>query len=404
MGLLFENMEYTVIQIPRVAKQLVKRLSSAHLDSAYHFLTLLGSNHHNKETGEPEFLPISKDKGEATYGKNCWKVIKKALLDLKLIESNGSYSSGRKSKGYRVHPRCWPLSLETSLVLLPDNVAEYELQAILRHYTDLERKVAKDIENLALPPERLNTFINDACTKSKKKTTFSICLADAMRIEFKAHRPVARAFSNGRMNHTLTMCKKEMRKYLTFYGEEVVILDIVNAQPFFAACVIGDEEQFLEDTRTGVFYEKLMKKLRWKSRDKVKKEVMACIYRRLSRGKNGTVWRDWQKPKHKRKRMTDALNALYPKLLKKIDKLREGTGSDNGFAIMMQLLESKIMIDGVLATAQTVGIPAIPIHDGILVRRSDAKAVMFSMLLHIHYEVGCVPVIDSELANHDLMI
>ena len=397
-------MKFTIINIPRVARKLVKCLSYTHLNSAYHFLTLLGSNHHNKETGEPDFRPIGKSEGEALYGKNCWKVIKKALLDLKLIECDEVYHIGKKSKGYRMHRRCWPMALETSLILLPDNVAEYERQAILSNYTGLEKKVAKDIDNLALPPERLNRFIRESCNATKKKTTLGLCMASAARILFKAHRPVTRAISNGRMNHTLTMCKKQLRKYLTLYDEEVVILDIVNAQPFFAACVIGDEEQFLEDTRTGVFYERLKKKLRWKNRDKVKKEVMACIYRRLSRGKNGTVWKEWEKPKHKRKRMTDALNTLYPNLLKKIDELRESTGRDNGFAIMMQLLESKIMIDGVLATAQAIGIPAIPIHDGILVRRRDAKAMRFLMLMKIHQEVGCVPVIDGELANHDLMI
>lgn len=181
--------------------------------------------------------------------------------------------------------------------------------------------------------------------------------------------------TNGRLYHPLTRTPREVRRHLTIAGERAVEVDLANSQPYFMAAIFPNVRGLAESVSNGTFYKDVNAAHchPWNLDDpcckaELKRVILQCLYGKTS---DREKWNN--APESKNARTERALEKAFPGLLRNIkDYAIKG---ETALANEMQRAESWVFIDDVLPKLQALGIPAIPVHDSILCRESDAPRV-----------------------------
>ena len=371
-------------------------------DEALIFISMLSANYIG-DNGDVKFRPISNVTGVSLFGLTWWKNGRAKLIDDGVVECDQHSKKGEKALGYKMTAGYHSKPTSTIKVKSARQIARIEKTRDsfkAKNYNQLHYAMEACCKALTIHPSRVTDILGDVtantATKDREKA-LTRAESDCEKIISGQHHLVKTSHANHRVSNTLTNCKKELRKHLTFYGEDVVILDVVNCQPFLVACHFGDEPQLLEDTASGNFYEAIMRAGRLKNRSKVKESVQACFFRHAVRLRNGHLLKPWESKDYPHKSVLKAINKRYPGLMKKIDAARESSSSNqNGFAIWMQREEARIMIGRIVEDMQRVGLPVISIHDGILVRASHESIAADFIRASFMQETGHTPSISIE--------
>jgi len=137
--------------------------------------------------------------------------------------------------------------------------------------------------------------------------------------------------------------KSDLLDYLEIDGEDLIELDIANAQFALLSYIIEDLDiDFIKKTQEGKLYNNDKKEWFRIAFDKIKKEQ-------------------------------DEYRDLYPKTMKFIDSYKKEFGYKS-FSILLQNIESIIMIDGLLPRLIDK-YDVFPIHDAIRVKASQVNEV-----------------------------
>ena len=371
-------------------------------DEDLSFISILSANY-TLENGKVRFRPISNVTGRSLFGITWWKNGRAELIEGGVIECDQISKKGSKSLGYRMAAIYHNKPTSLRLVKSANQIARAEkVRAKFKaeNYSPMHYAMEACCKALTIPPERVADVVADVTAKTttkKREQATARAKSDCEKVIACQHHLVKTSASNHRVSNTLTNCKKEIRKHLKFYGEDVVILDVVNCQPFLIACHFGDEPQLLKDTSSGTFYEAIMRAGRLTDRDSVKASVQACFFRHTVRLRNGHLLKPWESKDYPHKSVLKAINKRYPGLMKKIDAARESSSNNqNGFAIWMQREEARIMIGRIVEDMQRVGLPVISIHDGILVRASHESIAADFIRASFMQETGHTPSISIE--------
>lgn len=163
-------------------------------------------------------------------------------------------------------------------------------------------------------------------------------------IENKIFR-VSRNETNRRLDYNLTNMKSTLLNYLELDGEDLIELDIANAQFSILSFITKDLDiDFIKQTQEGILYSTISKEQWFRiAFDKIKKEQ-------------------------------DNVRELYPNTMKFIDTYKK----ENGYKSLSNLLqntESLIMIDGLLSRLIENGYDVLPIHDAMRVKKSQVEEI-----------------------------
>ncbi len=163
--------------------------------------------------------------------------------------------------------------------------------------------------------------------------------------------------TNNRLDYNLTGLKKELFKKIRFDGEELVELDVANAQFAIACCLNTSlDTNFTNIVSTGKLYSTIEKELGLK--DGEGKDVMFRIA--FDKIKTGGDF--------------DVIRTMFPKFMTWVDSIKSELGYKR-FSNILQCKESEIMIDGLFTHLYEKGYEVFPIHDAIRVKKSQAIRV-----------------------------
>jgi hypothetical protein len=166
-----------------------------------------------------------------------------------------------------------------------------------------------------------------------------------------------------RLFHTVCNLKRTHRSFVRLQGRPMLHTDIVNSQVVISIPVIKealggntpkDFIRYQQDAVTGRFYEVLAERAgigitTENSRTIFKKQFFQEIF--------------FSRPHRYHSTIKDAFKALYPSVLRAINKLKRG--DYKRFSVRLQSLEADIMIFSVLKTLQEEGHLVLPLHDAI---------------------------------------
>lgn len=155
---------------------------------------------------------------------------------------------------------------------------------------------------------------------------------------------ISRNETNRRLDYNLTNMKHELLNYINFDGEELIELDISNAQFAILSFITEDlDEEFIKLSKEGRLY----------NGDKPKWFRIAF---------------DKIKVDH------DDIRLKYPKTMMFIDDYKSNNGYKS-FSNLLQSVESLIMIDGLLNRLIDLGYNVFTIHDAIRVKKSEVDII-----------------------------
>lgn len=174
----------------------------------------------------------------------------------------------------------------------------------------------------------------------------------------------------GRLHTCVTNMKSEFRKCLKMDGEELVEIDISYCQPTLLSHLIkgyrNEWSKYVELLQTHDFYDWISSETRTLgyNREKCKK----AIFSQMLFCDNKTSDRS-------------AFFAKFKQHFPKLSREMRGIKITNykRLAVLLQRVESKLIIDGVLKKFSQEEIPCLTVHDAVLVKKSDlerAKAFM----------------------------
>ena len=174
--------------------------------------------------------------------------------------------------------------------------------------------------------------------------------------------------TNNRLDYNMTGLKKELFPYIYLHGEITEEIDIKNAQFALLANIPNFEldDDFRILAQSGQLYEYIGSKLNME-RDEVKGYLIVVAF---------------GEAEHHPQSLID----LFPTTMNSISGYKNKFGY-NQFSIMLQKAESNLMIDGVFKLLYTSKMKALPIHDSMRVKKSEAKSIR-KMMMEFFEEKG----------------
>jgi len=156
---------------------------------------------------------------------------------------------------------------------------------------------------------------------------------------------VSRNKTNMRLDYNLTNMKSTLLNYIELDGEELVELDIANAQFSILSLITNNlDKDFINQSQNGTLYSSIKKEDWFRvAFDKIKSEQ-------------------------------DSIREQYPLTMKFIDKYKKDNGYKS-FSNLLQRTESLIMIDGLLNRLLDKGYDILTIHDAVRVKKSQVEEI-----------------------------
>lgn len=224
-----------------------------------------------------------------------------------------------------------------------------------KYKKDNALKLAKE-QGLDLIQYKDNCYLDDVERFLIRKTNDIrlIMRKSIFEIENKIFR-VSRNETNRRLDYNLTNMKSSLFDYMLFEGEELVELDIANAQ-FTILCFLTDEldSNFIELSKSGQLYKYVADKLNITEKE-AKNKMFRVAFDRVE---------SYQ----------DDIRELFPETMKFIDGYKNELGY-KAFSNLCQNSESLLMIDGLLNLLIEKEYNVFTIHDAIRVKKSQFEEI-----------------------------
>jgi hypothetical protein len=302
----------------------------------------------------------------------------KAILD-PYLEIDQSYQNEKYSKGY-YWPNDPPKNSIEHIFNCPnfkkrlDDIHEKQFAAL----RPIEHGVFADMQTLECTIPDIDHFIRTLPPKAGTKSELrreSCYLNSIYQIHDGTHNIGKRGRTN-RLYHSLTCTPKLVRQCLKLAGERAVEVDLANSQPFFMALIFPGVPGLIGSVCAGTFYEDINVHLSTPydlthpdQKQDLKKRSLSCLY-----AKDKGRFLAKLKAESDSALFLRALDKAFPGLPQSIEAYAKKYG-EKALAHEMQRRESSVFIDQAIPRFQELKIPAIPIHDSILCRESDADAV-----------------------------
>ncbi len=338
-----------------------------------------------------------------------------ALTSLKVIEVNTKYSPERFSQSYRLcdmYQKDKAVVIDEPYSISPAKQAHFAQQR-QRHCvadTPLLKWLLANLKQLTL-----DDGIDDYATNRRYSKSGGLRYATNVidSIRGFADASVEPHFTRGervtRLFHDVCNLHKDMRPFLRYKGRRLVEVDMVASQPFLMMALYGTEESDTEEReryflmwKDGDFYEALRAydDCAAFTRQEIKTAMISMFNARNPNTQGNAAKAIWSRYKQSFPRLAKAIMDLktirdpetYPDL-ERYDNGKEKTHSQ--FAICLQNLEARIMLDGACEALRKQEIFCYTIHDAIGCQSSQVstvrRAIKDATVAHVGYE----PVLSS---------
>jgi len=346
----------------------------------------------NAETFESGPVAINNQRFLAFGGRESVNNAKKGLEAEGLIGVGPSYEAGVRPKTYSTKQCCNPVELQlvddwssTRKKYTEDDEAckhtretldmlEVDVPRVLRLLTQM----VPEYLSIAYDEGKLST--RSVGGRKKKSKLYSLAAPITSLIESKGR--VSRSRTCKRLFSPLTNLKTEFRSCLSIEGDPLAYVDMVCAQPTFLACLSSDEK-LLRACQEDHLYDSIGELF-----NVTRKEAKGCYYQyifgrnRKDRRGNRTAFEVQEFFKEKYPRAADfAWDA------KKENHRR--------LSHKLQRMEAELFVDGMLLELKRLNVPALTIHDSIVVGEQDREQAM-GIAQRILSDNGIRPVLTLE--------
>lgn len=285
------------------------------------FLTFLDIESDKKNS---TLLTISSIKISKFFSRNEYKQYLNILKDLDILsdvpyEDGSFYTSGTKSKQYRIHNQYLNRE-DLCIIILDEDRSRFEFN---NEVSELDERYSKTIRNINIKTkEAIIDEINHCEENDLKEKTLRHRIS---RIFYtKRRRFIKKGKSVDRIYHSFSNVSKVARKHLDI---KMFNIDIKNCQPLLLVAFLkknnfGYDETYQYDCEVGEFYEQFIG-----INDCDRDEVKTNIYKNLFFGFN------------KRSKFNKKFKELYPLTW---ESLNEINNSNESLASRLQNIEAEL--------------------------------------------------------------
>ena len=348
--------------------------------------------------------------------------VTKLLVELNVIEINHAYSTNRFSKSYRFTDH-WQ-NAQRELVPEPYSISKakekyfaQETKPRCEVVDDVSAYLLKHLRKITLAPE-VDDYVQRRRYRNDDGLKYAYDYLDAIREFERGDVQFSRAERTGRLDTVLTRIHRDVRHWLRYDDEPLYEVDMVASQPFLLLALYNEQhpDGALDEERSrwlslwedGDLYESLRSYPDCDSltRDDIKQAIVQGGLNAKSPHKAPPVIR---KPA---KAIMAIIQREFPRLHRAIHDLKtrrdadqfpnlevEGNGNEkvfSQFALKLQRIESKVMIDGACALLMPDDVPIYTIHDGIGCRKRDVKRVKSAIIKATKEVVGEKPLLTAK--------
>jgi hypothetical protein len=247
-----------------------------------------------------------------------------------------------------------------------------------RYSLDTALKFAKS-QNLHLIQYKDLCYIDEVDTFLQRKTSDLkiIYRKSIFDIENGLIR-VSRNETNRRLDYNLTNMKSDLIDFIRLDGEELVEIDIANCQFSILNFLFEQnlDETFSNLCKSGKLYDYVAKKLNITASE-AKEKMFRVAFDKV-------------------KLEQDPIRLLFPKTMAFIDGFKKKYGYKS-LSILLQNIESSIMIDGILINLIQKDFLLFPIHDAFRVKKSQQEQIMKEIEAYFQsIKFECLPRIKSK--------
>jgi len=288
------------------------------------------------------------------------KKIISILLNNDIIECDNSYSTEtHKSKGYRLHYSI----INSSYVHIKcsdkfrKKIEHYEAQFNNKKLEDNHKLIFSNIkDNFTFDYEEAKIYLDSLNLPKAKYDYYN------MQIGMVRDKDFYFGCSNNnvwRIYHNYINLKKTLRQFIQHKsGEQIVEVDIANAQPFFLGTILteyldaSDIKHYFKLVSTGRFYQFMSEKFDYNI-EYIKENMQRLLF---YNGKYSVP-------------LMDEFEKEFPTVWNAMQEIKKKKYND--MAIFLQRQEADLMVNNVLPELLKERIDFIPIHDSVIVQETQ---------------------------------
>ena len=357
--------------------------SEKHKDKYYYFLSSITYRRiFNKSIKENDFVPIS-SKILHNILNSRYKERVNELLKMGIVETDGKYYSGEKSKGYMFTPDYQRKKLKRV------NITDSRIISKVNKFRSIRaKKIAlpqhKHLFNCLLKIKieynQAIEFVDENIIEDKKNSVQKMMIEFIKNIKTNWYWSVD---SNGRVHSNASNFPRGLRKFLRWENSSLVEIDIANSQPFLFNFLIHDYIYLFPSyvttfsneiclykqlTSEGKFYDYLMEEFCInEDKSKFKKRFFAKVFYSSEEFNYPKCYFDDEICERER------FKFLFPNIAGIISYYKRN--DYKYLANKLQQIESEIMIGRIVAKLAEKNIFVLTIHDSILTTPDNTEPV-----------------------------
>lgn len=324
----------------------------------------------DKRIEDSDFVPLKMELLRELISKQETEIIIDNLVELDILESDGIFIIGEKSRGYKIKNKS---SLKWQLKEMKDaglaqklTMKQDAMVGGIDNNGEGYRIVNCWFKSLEMDVKKAKKYISNHFRGNQEKYNSGFCSINLFEHGIKF---ISVDNTSNRLHCNLTNIDSALRKFLTINGERLAQVDISNSQPLFLGMVmksnamveVNELNKYLQLVCSGQFYEYLACKMPGKPLNLKDKEVRKKFKRGMFSGvlfdKNRTKLSKWEVLFQKE----------FPTFFAVVREIK--SENYNAMAIMLQKMESQFIFNAVAVIDYEIGrgkAPLLTIHDSIV--------------------------------------
>ena len=359
--------------------------SEKHRDKYFYFLSSITYQRiFNKSIKENDFVPIS-SKILHNILNSRYKERINELLKLGIVETDGKYFSGEKSKGYRFTKEYQRKKLKQVTITDRRIISKVNNFRSIR-YKEIKlpqhRYLFNCLQQVKIEYNQAIEFVDKNITEDEKNSIQKMMIGFIKDIKTRWYWTID---SNGRIHNNITNFPKVLRKFFRYKDTPLIEIDIANSQPFLFNLLIQEYQSnlslitpsyvttfskdiplFKQLTSQGEFYNYLMEEF---CLNEDKGEFKVRFFSKIFYSEEFFRF-DYFEDKISEREM---FRSLFPNVSEIISFYKRDNYKN--LANRLQEMEANIMINSIVPRLAKGKIFVLTIHDSLLITPDNVKLV-----------------------------
>lgn len=317
-----------------------------------------------------KFVPIHSATMRSIVSNEAFEAAKAHLSPY--LEIDPTYVRGERSKGFRWNQSLKGKKCNVELVRAPNLLGKLRSfhDKRIASYDPLRKhlhETLQRIETTVPHPEHFDSLpVGSKKDPTRRNAFYQHTIWSILNQDWGS---ISRD-KQGRLHCLITRAPREVRSTLTIDGNDSIEVDLRNSQPYFLASLFTEISGLRQSVSAGKFYDDINEHLdspydlsEPTLYRRIKDTTLMMLYRKPTKKSSTYPW--WEDEGNKVNTLMKATEKAFPGLNDAIAAFSKVNGW-SALSRKLQSMESDVFIDKVLPRLFGNGIPACPIHDGIL--------------------------------------